>query len=243
VRPLFSICAALHLALLLASAAAAQEPPEGQPCPARTDVSGLPLVELPATAASNTAFAVMLTGDGGWRRIDAKVTDPIRARGIPVVGFSTPEFFRERRTAAESACALERVLRTYMVRWNRSSILLIGYSRGAAGLPFMASRLAADLRQRVRLAAFLGLEPAIDFRYHPSWIPFYHPRETQFPVAPELEKMRDIRMLCVYGEGEPDSLCRSLDPQKIQKLEEPGGHHFNGRYGEIGNAIVDALER
>jgi hypothetical protein len=39
------------------------------------------------------AVAVMLTGDGGGRRIDAKVTDPIRARGIPVVGFSTPTFF------------------------------------------------------------------------------------------------------------------------------------------------------
>src|SRR5471032_628854 len=64
-----------------------------EPCPARADVAGLPLVELPATAATNAAFAVMLTGDGGWRRIDAKVTDPIRARGIPVVGFSTPAFF------------------------------------------------------------------------------------------------------------------------------------------------------
>ena len=185
----------------------------------------------------------MLTGDGGWRRVDAKVTDPIRARGIPVVGFSTPAFFRERRTAEESACALERILRTYMLRWNRSRILLIGYSRGADILPFMGSRLPADLREHVRLVAFLGLEPTIDFRYHPSWIPFYHPREVQFPVAPELEKMRGYRMLCVYGEGETDSLCRSLDPHLIRKLSEPGGHHFDGRYEEIGNAIVDALEQ
>jgi len=235
-----SICAILLFAISVA--APAQSTPI-EPCPARADVAGLPLVELPATAATNAAFAVMLTGDGGWRRIDAKVTDPIRARGIPVVGFSTPAFFRDRRTAEESACALERILRTYMLRWNRSTILLLGYSRGADILPFMASRLPADLRERVRLVAFLGLEPAIDFRYHPSWIPFYHPREAQFPVAPELKRMRGYRMLCVYGEKEHDSLCRTLDPQLIRKLPEPGGHHFDGRYEEIGNAIVDALEQ
>jgi len=236
--PIFAI-----LLLGLVASGHAQPATSGGACPPRTDVAGLPLVELPATAETNRAFAVMLTGDGGWRRIDAKVTAPIRARGIPVVGFSTPAFFHDRRTAEESACALERILRTYLVRWNRSSILLIGYSRGADILPFMASRLPADLRERVRLIAFLGLEPAIDFRYHPSWIPFYHPREVQFPVVPELEKMRDYRMLCVYGQEEPDSLCRSLDPQLVRPLREPGGHHFGGRYEEIGNAIVDALEQ
>ena len=130
-----------------------------------------------------------------------------------------------------------------MIRWNRSTILLVGYSRGADILPFMGSRLPADLREHVRLVVFLGLEPSIDFRYHASWIPFYHPREVQFPVAPELEKMRDYRMLCVYGKREPHSLCRSLDPHLVRKLAEPGGHHFDGRYEEIGNAIVDALEQ
>jgi type IV secretory pathway VirJ component len=231
------------LVCLLASSAPARAATVRGACVAEVDVTGLPLIELPATAASNNAFAVMLTGDGGWRRIDAKVTDPIRARGIPVVGFSTPAFFHDRRSAEESACALERVLRTYMLRFNRSSILLIGYSRGADILPFMCSRLPADLREHVGLVAFLGLEPTIDFRYHPSWMPFYHPREIQFPLAPELEKMRGMRMLCVYGEAETDSLCRSLESGLMQKVREPGGHHFDGRYAEIGNAIVDALER
>jgi type IV secretory pathway VirJ component len=239
-RPL-SLSAVLMFAF--AALARAETVPPVERCPARTDMAGLPLMELPATAATNRAFAVMLTGDGGWRRIDAKVTDPIRARGIPVVGFSTPAFFRHRRTAEESACALERVLRTYMLRWNRSEILLLGYSRGADILPFMASRLPPDLREHIRLIALLGLEPTIDFRYHPSWIPFYHPREIQFPVAEELAKMRDYRVLCVYGEREPDSLCRSLDPHFMHKLAEPGGHHFDGRYEEIGNALVDALEQ
>ena len=45
-----------------------------------------PTIELPAFKASDR-FAVMVTGDGGWRRIDAKVTDDLRSNGIPIVGF------------------------------------------------------------------------------------------------------------------------------------------------------------
>ncbi|MGZ7032058.1 MAG: AcvB/VirJ family lysyl-phosphatidylglycerol hydrolase, partial [Thermoanaerobaculia bacterium] len=75
-------------------------------CTARVDVRDLPLVVLPATKWSDR-FAIMLSGDGGWRRIDDKVTDKLREEGVPVVGFLTPAYFHTRKTAEESACALE----------------------------------------------------------------------------------------------------------------------------------------
>jgi type IV secretory pathway VirJ component len=208
-------------------------------CDALVDVSGLPLVELPARG-SGDRFAVMITGDGGWRRIDDKVTDVLRAEGIPVVGFSAPGYFNVRRTPEESACALARVIRHYSLRWKRSHVVLIGYSRGADVLPFLVSRLPADLRASVSVVALLGLEPTIDFRYHPSWIPFYHPHEAQQPVAPEMEKLRGTNVLCVYGEREHNSLCPKLDPAAFRIVREPGSHHFAGRYAEVGRAILDA---
>src|SRR4029079_3706824 len=110
----------------------------------------------------------------GWRRIDDKVTDKLREEGVPVAGFLTPTFFRTRKTAEESACALERVIRFYQIAWKRRNVILIGYSRGADILPCMAIRLPSDVRPSVKAIALLGLEPTIDFRYHPSWIPFFH---------------------------------------------------------------------
>ena len=79
--------------LLAAMAAAARAE-----CVGRADVRDLPLVELPATKAKGDRFAIMISGDGGWRRIDSKVTDKLRADGMPVVGFLANEYLRTRRT-------------------------------------------------------------------------------------------------------------------------------------------------
>jgi type IV secretory pathway VirJ component len=227
----------LLIGALCATSAFASAPDER--CAARVDVADLPLVILPATQPSDR-FAVMLSGDGGWRRIDQKVTDKLREEGVPVAGFLTPAFFRTRRTADESACALERVIRFYQIEWKRRNVILIGYSRGADVLPFMASRLPEDIRQTVKTIALLGLEPTIDFRYHPSWVPFLHSHEPQFPVAPEVEKLRGQKVLCFFGEKEKHSICRTLDPGLVSAVREPGSHHFAGNYRGIAETILTA---
>jgi type IV secretory pathway VirJ component len=207
-------------------------------CTARADVRDLPLIELPAKHPAHRRFAIMLTGDGGWRRIDERVTRRLRDAGLPVVGFRTPDYFRTGRTPEESACALERVIRFYKASWKCDRVVIVGYSRGADVLPFMLSRLPADLRASTGLVALLGLEPAIDFRYHASWIPFHHSNEPQHLVKPELEKLRGMRLLCVYGAKEKDSLCPSLDPQVATSVREPGSHHFAGRYTDVADVIL-----
>ncbi len=221
-------------ALLLAAAITA-----GAPCDARVDTTGLPLRAFPTKNAGDT-LAVVITGDGGWRLIDDRLKKHLHEHGVAVVGFLSPDYFRELRTPEESACALERTIRHYQVAWHRKQVILIGYSRGADVLPFMANRLAPDLRADIDLIALLGLEPTIDFRYHASWVPFYHPKETQHPVLPEIEKLRGQRILCVYGEKEKDTLCKSLDPSLATVVKTKGAHHFAGNYKAIVEAIVDA---
>jgi type IV secretory pathway VirJ component len=200
-----------------------------------------PVIELPATGTSDR-FAVMLTGDGGWRRIDDRVASVLRAQGIPVVGFDVPVYFRTRRTAEESACALEQVIRTYQQQWRKQKVILIGYSRGADVLPFMASRLPGDVRASVQLVALLGPEAYIDFRFHPWWDPkryFHH--EQQYPVLPEVQKLPADKVLCVYGDSEKDTLCTQLDAQ-FTVVSESGGHHFGGHYDEVARAILNAAK-
>jgi type IV secretory pathway VirJ component len=84
----------------------------------------------------------------------------------------------------------------------------------------------------------LGLEPTIDFHYHPSWIPFFHTHEPQFPVLPEVRKLRGLRVLCVYGENEKDSACPSLSAPDVTVVREKGGHHFAGNYRGIADTIL-----
>ncbi len=207
-------------------------------------LSGFPIKELPATAPESDRFAVMLTGDGGWRRVDEEVAKPLRASGIPVVGFLASDYYRKRRTPEESAQSLEQVIRFYQTRWNKRNVILIGYSRGADALPFMLSRLPQDLRRSTTLVALLGLESLIDFKYNPPWtIQHWFSHEPQVEVLPELQKLRGMPVICVYGEKEADSLCPSLDPAAFTIVREPGGHHFAGKYREIGERIVTEANR
>lgn len=212
-------------------------------CAARSDITGIPVVTLDAKIPSDR-FAVMITGDGGWRRIDQKITEGLRAAGIPIVGFIASDYYRTRRTPEESACALERVIRYYKLQWRKSKVLLIGYSRGADVLPFMASRLPRDLREDTQLIALLGLAPMIDFKYSPPWsLAAYNHKETKYPVKPEVEKLRGQNVLCVYGTKEKDSLCQALDPHAFTIAEEPGGHHFAGKYRDIADIILHESDK
>src|SRR4029450_9754433 len=85
-------------------------------------------------------------------------------------------------------------------------VVLLGYSRGADVLPFMASRLPPDLRARVALVGLLGPGTSVDFEFHLSEWVADAARAGALPVRPEVEKLRGMPILCIYGAAEADSL-------------------------------------
>ena len=196
----------------------------------------LPTVEVPVSAPGDQ-FAVVISGDGGWRKIDVDLADRLRQRGVPTVGLDSAAYYRTRRTPEESAAALESLIREYSTKWSRPKAVVIGFSRGADVLPFMINRLPPDVRSMIAVIAVLGPEPLIDFRFHPWW-DIFHRAEPQFPVEPELAKLRDQNVVCVYGTREKDSLCPLLDRSAFVVIAQPGGHHFGGHYAEIVDAIL-----
>jgi type IV secretory pathway VirJ component len=205
-----------------------------------TDCDPARALEYPAAKPSDR-FAVFMTGDGGWRPVDEKITKTLNANGVSVVGVSTPDYYSKRRTPEESACALADLIRRYQQAWKTQKVIVIGFSRGADVVPFMINRLPDDIRSSLQLVALLGPEPTINFEYHPFWSIYryiHHP--PLFPVRPEIESMKGLNVLCVYGEQEGDSLCPMLDATQFKIVREPGGHHYGGRYDEVAKAILDA---
>lgn len=201
-------------------------------------VADLPVVEVRATAGHSDLLAFVASGDGGWATLDKEVAAVLADKGIPVVGLDTLRYYWQPRPPEESARALERILHHYLTKWRKERVLLIGYSRGAGVLPFMASRLPEDLVERVDLIALLGPEPEITFEFHfTDWISSV-PRGNSRPVQPEVEKLRGTKLLCVYGADESDSLCPRLPPGLARLDKRPGGHHFAGDYRAIADRIL-----
>ena len=223
--------------------------------PPPQDLSGLPVVEVPVKAprektpgekpagdkAAHDTFAIILSGDGGWAGLDKEVAAALTQSGIPVAGLDSLRYFWSKRTPEGLAADLDRIVRYYSAHWHRQRVVLIGYSQGADVLPFAVARLPTPTQQAVTLTALLGLGERAHFEFHLSnWV-----RRGQggMPVAPEIAKLRNGKVLCLYGADETDSLCPSLASTQVQAVKVPGGHHFNGDYRHLAELIMAAAGR
>jgi type IV secretory pathway VirJ component len=208
--------------------------------PTDADISGLPLVELPADHPASV-LAVVLSGDGGWRDIDKTVADGLQASGISVVGLDSLRYFWHLRTADQLAKDLATILRVYMARWHIQHVVLIGYSFGADVAPFAFNRLPDDLRNKIDLIALLALSQSADFEISVTGWLGAPPTAAALPVTPEIERIRGGLIQCFYGQEEDDSDCPALVKSGADVIATPGGHHFNGDYDTLVQQIRNGI--
>src|SRR5438552_9612559 len=168
----------------------------------------LPLIEVPSTKGSSDTFVVFVSGDGGWATIDRSISKVLADSGMPVVGLNALQYFWTRRTPESASRDLQWIVENYLTAWKKGRVMMVGYSRGADVLPAMISRLPIELRSKIRLIALLGPSPKVQFEFHVSdWL---RSASSGIAVKPEVDKLREQRILCLSGEDDKDSLCRAL---------------------------------
>lgn len=200
----------------------------------------LPLVEVPAAPAqpASDTFVVMISGDGGWANIDKSIARTLAGQGMPVVGLNSLQYFWTKRTPESAARDLQSIVDTYLGRWQKSRVVLVGYSRGADVLPAMASRLAPATQSRIRLVVLLSPSPNAEFEFHVmDWM---KDSKRGIAVRPDLEKIA-ARTICVWGEDDSESLCNGLALPHVKVVTLKGAHHFDGGYEALGRLIIEAL--
>lgn len=204
------------------------------------DVADLPLLELPAQQPG-PAFAIFLSGDGGWAGLDQEVAERLVARGVSVVGFDSLRYFWKARTPDAIGADIARVIRHYQQQWQRQDVWLLGFSQGGDVLPFALNRLPPPLRAQVKLAAPMAQTEQAHFEFHLSnWIG----AQGTHPILPEMEQLAGAAGLTVIcAREEKDSVCRQLDPKRFRIVWLPGGHHFNGDYAKLAQTILQSAPR
>ena len=200
-------------------------------------VADLSLVEVPAQGHSDRdALAIVLSGDGGWAEIDKKIAAALSAAGIPVVGWSSLDYYWTPRTPEGAAADLARIVRHYTAAWQKERVLVIGYSFGADVAPFLVDRLQDADKRRVTNVALLSPSTAAAFEFHlASWLG--GSGDDRYPTAPEIARL-SIPVTCVSAADEVDSVCRSVKSSEVRALTIGRGHHFDGEYGQIVEAIL-----
>ncbi|MBY0508854.1 MAG: hypothetical protein K2P94_01760 [Rhodospirillaceae bacterium] len=213
-----------------------------------SDLADLPLHEQRATApipvALRDTLAIIVTGDGGWAGFDRDLADSLAGAGVNVVGLNSLQYFWRQRTPDETAQALSRIIEHYTAQWQAKRVLLIGYSFGADVLPFAARRLPEDDLRRIAGVALLapGFKADFEFRLG-GWLGL-DPNPKALAILPEIMAMPRIPTLCAYGAEEAESAetsCPAVPASRAKAFETKGGHHFDGNFVAMANAILGLL--
>jgi len=214
-------------------------PAESAP-PRPPEISDLPVIEVRASGVSRE-FALLLTGDGGWAGLDQELAARLAGNGVPTVGLNSLKYFWSERTPERTAEDAARVLRHYFAAWNEERVLLIGYSFGADVLPFVVNRLPPELRARVASVSVLGIDSNASFEIRiADWV---GSDDRGPPTRPELGRLGAAPVLCIYGEGESDSICPELAAGNVERAQIGRGHHFSGEYATIADRILEFARR
>jgi type IV secretory pathway VirJ component len=198
------------------------------------EIDDLPVTEVHASGDSDQ-FALLLTGDGGWAGLDQELAARLAAGGVPTVGLNSLKYFWTERAPEEAARDVARIMRHYLAAWHKRRVLLVGYSFGADALPFIVNRLPADLQAQVASVSLLGISANASFEIRiAEWVG----SDTHGPATqPELAHS-SVPVLCIYGDGDHDTICPDLPAARVTRERIGRGHHFSGEYAELADRIL-----
>ncbi len=210
------------------------------------DDSGSPLAGIPITAvaaaATHDTMAIIYSGDGGWRDIDAEIGGYLAKAGVPVVGIDSLRYFWNDIDPADAADDLAKVIDAYSKKWNVRKVALVGYSFGADALPAIYDALPADHKASVNLVSLLAYTGARQFEIQVSGILGGKTDPNGPSTLPDLLKIEPAKVQCIYGSEDDETACVRLPKDKgFSLLVHPGGHHFNDDYMPVAKDILNRI--
>jgi type IV secretory pathway VirJ component len=207
----------------------------------RAHAGTLPLVEVPARrGASGDLLVVLLSGDGGWGRLDRELAARLSAAGYPVVGWNSLRYYLAPRDPAVAADDLSVVMRTYQRRWGRPRVLLVGYSFGADVLPMAIARLDGIDRANVAGLVLLGFSAEAQYKLRPRE---GASRVRIYPTLPFARQLRDLPILCIGGDQDRSSVCTRIGTPNATSRTVASGHALGAHADEVFKLMQPMLRR
>jgi len=202
----------------------------------------LPLTLVPSSQTNDLPLVFFISGDGGWTSFDQSLSESISEKGLPVIGLDAQKYFWRRKTPEQSTADVSKAITHYMQQWNKTSFILMGFSFGASVVPFIATRLAPDLKSRIRKVVSLSPDENADFEIHISDMLNFGRNTGHFDVLSELIKIKELKPICIFGQDEHNGLEEKLLGKQIKSITLPGGHHYDNNYSGITKIIVESIK-
>jgi type IV secretory pathway VirJ component len=186
--------------------------------------------------------AVILSGDMGFRvGLGTMVADRMVAKGVPVVGINTLNYFRTTRTPAEIGALIEDAMRRAKAINPTGQIILIGQSFGADMLHVGLTQLPEAQRREIALVALIVPGATVEYRASPGEaLTFLMAEADALPTARQLDW---APLLCVHGIEETGSLCPLLHLHNLETVAMPGGHQLDWNADALEHLLTNRIAR
>ncbi len=204
------------------------------------DLADLPLTYLPSADKSNDWLIVFVSGDGGWRDIDRQIGKALQQAGYAVVGLDSLQYFWSKKTPAQTAAVLDRIVTSAARSWGKRHIALAGYSFGAEILPFTLPLMRS--KDLVRQLSFVGFSKNASFEITVGG--FLGHGDKNYNTRQAVRNIKQTPILCIYGDEEVadgDTICPELTQDNIARAMFPGGHHYNQDYARLAQRVIAEL--
>jgi type IV secretory pathway VirJ component len=208
--------------------------------PAKLD-SNLPLTEFQAKKNDALPLVFFISGDGGWTGFDEGVAENLTEKGVPVIGLDAQKYFWQPRTPDQTAFEITKALRHYLLAFNKKTFVLCGYSFGADIIPFLTTRLPADLKPFLKSVVMMSPDPEADFEIHVADMLSLGSGSDKYKVLIELKKVAKSKVVCIFGAEEDSGDPALFKSAGSEVVLLPGAHHYDNNFSAITNEIIKSF--
>lgn len=197
----------------------------------------LPILELPAESSSSY-FVLLFSGDGGWKPIDQSIAQNLNNKKVPVVALNIMKYLWNEKTPLQIAKDLEKLIDTYLRKWNKKSVVIVGYSMGAEVLPFALNQ--TNIYYLDKIQNLILIAPSQKTIFKIKLMNYISDGNEGQEVFPEIKKLKIGKMYCICDDKKY-SLCQLNLNGIMENSILRGGHHFDGDYSALNKLINQNL--
>lgn len=190
-------------------------------------------------ASPKSLAAVYFSGDMGLRfGMGPHIIKGLTEAGIPVLGVSSSTAFASHRTRAGTDAIVANAIRQAMRQTGADRVVVLGQSFGADIARVGLADLPKALRGRVAAAVLVVPGATAYFRADPSGLSY---RGTPDVDAAEASRLGWVRLSCIQGAAETETLCPALKMPNVRRITLPGGHFLHNDHALLVDTILREL--
>ncbi len=194
----------------------------------------IPVNALSAAVDASKPMILYVTGDGGWNSFSSALGANLAAKGYPVASLNAKSFFWKKKTPQQAGLAVATMIKNYTQSWNKTKVLLVGYSLGADVLPFVYQNLPQNMKDMVQGLVLLSPSGTTDFEVHLIYVlSGSDPNSTL-----TLNSITGKKITVLTGSDETDFPFAKLTNKNFTHITLPGGHHYDGNEKSVAEYIL-----